>query len=372
MTERRVDITKMYAHVYFDLAGSGKLGIAVYSVASIPGFASKPGELVKEHYPEFSSGKELFLSTFDDQTRPTPEEIQSGKVFSLQEIEDKIPELSLRGKALADNADAELVLNLDDPDFWASALPADQRTHAVEVRDSTLQMLSDPARELQNALAERDMKKLKDAKQALELVFQRLYVVVSRIVNPSTGPKQYPKRRNPPTLLISGIHNVAYYPGFRGSPYMSEAPKLDSKSVHTHRDEPGKYWHEIIVNDISQAAGAPASAVQVEILDQISEILAQLFYKHIRKGSSSLDLRQQDFNQALLPVRDKATTLLSQIDESDLKEDFQKTATHFIGTWIDLYTGQMFKSLSELLAAKKSSMQELAKAAGVKSNDLII
>lgn len=368
MTDRRVDISKMYAHVYFDLAGAGKLGIAVYSVASIPGFASKPGELVKEHYPQSSSGKELFLSTFDEKTRPTAEEVQSGKVFRLQDIEDKIPELSLRGKALAENPDADIVLNVDDPDFWAAALPPNQRDHAIEVRDSALQILSDPARALHTALDEQDRDAIHDAQQALELAFQRLYVVVTRILNPSTGPKQFPKRKSPPTILVSGIHNVAYYPGYRGSPYMSEVPKLDNKSVHTHREEPGKYWHEIVIPNIHTSTGGhPASAIQVEVLDQISEVLAGLFYKQIRKASSSLDLRQQDFNQALIPVRDKAMTLLGQVDESDLKDT--TTAAHFIGTWIDLYTGQMFKSLAELLAAKKSSMQELAKAAGVKNND---
>jgi hypothetical protein len=367
MTDRRVDISKMYAHIYFDLASQGKLGVAVYSVASIPGFASKPGELVKEHYPEFTSGKELFLSTFDEKSKLSPEEVQAGKVFTLQEIEDKIPEISLRGKALADNPDADLVLNIDDPDFWASALPPNQRQHAIEARDATIQILSDPSRALHDALATNDQAKLIDAKQALHLAFQRLYVIVSRIWNPSTGSKQYPKRKNPPTILFSGIHNVAYYPGYRGSPYMSEVPKLDSKSIHTHREEPGKYWHEIVVDNIAQVAGHAPSTIQVEVLDQITEVLAQLFYKQIRKSANPLDLRQTDFNQALIPLRDKANTLLTQIDESDLKD--LTTASHFIGTWIDLYTGQIFKSLAQLLAAKKTSMQELAKAAGVKKHD---
>lgn len=377
--EYRVERSRMYAHIYFDLGTPGAaLGIAVYGVARIPGFAGEPSQLVKKYSPDTLSAHELFVNTLqkEDEQIISADEIQQGKLFSYTGLGDKIKNLELWGRAQAQDPNANIVVDIDDPTVWVPDYAEVPPEEKAEVGDrvrrkyiegllkgplttyvATIKALKDE--NLPTEQRERIATAYQEARSGVESAMQSLYIVISRILNPEEGPKAYPKKVAPPTLLVSKKFNLAYYPGFRGSPYMSKQPRRDpttapSKSSYKHKDEPGKYWHQLLISNVdSHLEPHTTESVRVEVLDQITEVLARQFYQVIsRSPTPSMELKIADFNEAVVPVTNKANELLAKIDESDIREGYKK-ASRYISTWIDLQTGEIFDTLPELLAAKQ-------------------
>ena len=150
-----MDKRKMYAHVYFDIPGNS-LGIAIYSLAKIPGFSGKLDPQLKDltgHGKAYS----LFLDTLGS-GRISQEELQQGRIFQYNQLEEQVKKLELLGKLIAKDKEAQVVIDLDDLNFWFEAklgelsssqrdlirkkLPQDQKDSlASQCREETLSEL---------------------------------------------------------------------------------------------------------------------------------------------------------------------------------------------------------------------------------------
>lgn len=345
-----VDRRKMYAHIYFDL-DQNQLGLAVYAIGKLPGFS---GALSDDLKNETGSSKayDLFLKTLEKENI-TKEELQLGKAFSLSDIEDKLNRLDILGKLHAKDPQAQVVVDIDDPMFWAqfkiSQLPKDKQAQYKSYSDDQKRELGEQIKKTESGALLENI----SSPEQLQEAMQKIYVSVARSINPNLGPKEYASSKSsPPTFLVSKEHNFAYYPGFRGAQYMSKIPKaLDYVHPQQEKDTSMK-WYEIILPDTKQFTGGRSlGQIRVEHLDYISENLSQLFFKGLA-GSGERDLSIEDFKRSLVPVKSKSKELLLKFSEQETKLSNLKIGSSRIGSWIDLFSGKIYDSEQELLSAK--------------------
>lgn len=350
-----VDRRKMYAHVYFDL-GANTLGLAVYSIGKIPGFSGALSEDLKQG-TQTGKAYDLFLKTLGKENF-TKEELQLGKRFNYHEIEEKLKKLDTLGKLHAEDPDANVVVDLDDPLVWFNSrmnlLPEEKQKKAQGLLE---QKKIEIGQRIRAQELEQDMAEAMTPEDQEEIL-QRVYPTLARGLNPKSGPKDFPGKKSvPPTFMVSKQFDVAYYPGFRGAQYMTKTPK-SLEYVHPQQTEDNKSkWHHVLITDTKQFMdGKPLSAFEVEPLDYASEVLARLFfYKLSEAGEKSLAI--MDFNRAVEPVTTKAKSMLKQISET--KDE--KVASNMIGTWIDLYNGKTYKSEMSLIVSKANQVSEQEK-----------
>jgi len=346
-----VDRRKMYAHVYFDLSAN-TLGLAVYAIGKIPGFSGALSDELKQA-TQASKAYDLFLKTLGKEYF-TKEELQLGKRFNFHEIEDKLKKLDILGKLHAEDPDASVVVNLDDPLMWFNSrvnlLSEEKQARAKNMAENKKKEIG---KQIKAQEFDQDMANALTPEEQQE-VMQRVYPTLARGLNPKSGPKDFPGKKSvPPTFITSKEFDVAYYPGFKGAQYMTKTPK-SLEYVHPQQaEDASSKWHHILVPDTKPLMGGkPLSAFEVEPLDYASEVLARLFfYKLSEAGEKSLTI--MDFNKAIEPVTAKAKTMLKQISEP--KEE--KTASSTIGTWIDLHDGRTYDSEAQVIAAKTSQAQ---------------
>ena len=346
-----VDRRKMYAHVYFDLSAN-TLGLAVYAIGKIPGFSGALSDELKQA-TQASKAYDLFLKTLGKEYF-TKEELQLGKRFNFHEIEDKLKKLDILGKLHAEDPDASVVVNLDDPLMWFNSrvnlLSEEKQARAKNMAENKKKEIG---KQIKAQEFDQDIANALTPEEQQE-VMQRVYPTLARGLNPKSGPKDFPGKKSvPPTFITSKEFDVAYYPGFKGAQYMTKTPK-SLEYVHPQQaEDASSKWHHILVPDTKPLMGGkPLSAFEVEPLDYASEVLARLFfYKLSEAGEKSLTI--MDFNKAIEPVTAKAKTMLKQISEP--KEE--KTASSTIGTWIDLHDGRTYDSEAQVIAAKTSQAQ---------------
>jgi hypothetical protein len=355
-----VDRKKMYAHVYFDL-DKDQLGIAVYAIGKVPGFSSSLSEdLIKE--TGTSRARDLFLQTLEEKNI-SPEELQLGKAFTLDQMQDKLDRLNILGKIVAKDPQAQIVADIDDPMFWAqmdaNQLPKNKKAEYEKLSDQQKRSIGERLKNNATSalLTAETPEQLKEA-------MQKIYVSIARKVNPKLGPKEYASSKSsPPTFLISKEFNFAYYPGFRGAQYMSKVPSA-LQYVHPQHEkdkivENDLKWYNILIPDTKDfTEGRALDQIKIEKLDYISEDLAQLFFRNLA-GSGDKDLTIMDFNRSVEPVRSKAKRALSEISEQEASVPGLKIASTAIGTWIDLFTGKTYSSEQELLASKVELLKSL-------------
>lgn len=360
------DVQKMYAHIYFDIP-KNVLGIAVYSYGRIPGFSGKLSDELK-NATQTEKAFHLFQKTMGSDSI-SGDELQLGKLFSYEEIQDRLNKIDVLGKIIAEDKSAQVLINLDDPLFWLgnklNKFPEDKRALIEKLPEER-------KKEIGAKIKESEMGELlKDAKTPNEVqdALQKLYIVISRRLNTKRGPKEYAGTTTyspppPPTFLISKERDLAYYPGFRGAQYMRKIPE-SLKQVHplSEQDTAAK-WHNILVPDTKlHTNGKSLDSIQIEPLDYISEVLARLFFNNLPNEKK---LQVMDFNKAISPLIPKAKTLLEKV-ASDLEEKDIKTASSLVGTWIDLETGSTFKSEQQLLAAQRNVSEKLPLAARLRT-----
>lgn len=347
-----VDRRKMYAHVYFDLA-QDNLGLAVYAIGKIPGFSGKLlGDLASQ--AETSKAYDLFLKTLGKESI-SKQELQQGKIFNFSDMKDKLKALDYLGKAHAQDASAQVLVNLDDPMFWFNfklgELPTSEQKKLLIISDEEKKKLGEQVKESQLD----DLFSSINTEEELDSAFRKIYTTVSRSINPKSGPKDFPKSKkyptnSPPTFLYSEDYDVAFYPGFRGAQYMTKVPS-SLEYVHPQEAEQSEKWQTILVPDTKEYLSLPLNKVDVEFLDYTSEVLAKMFYHNLEQaGEKSLTI--MDFNKASSPVSSKAKDLLTKIGQQIISSDTTKTASSLIGKWIDLYTGKIYSSEQELLQDK--------------------
>lgn len=345
-----VDIRKMYAHVYFDVP-QDQLGIAVYALGRVPGFAGALDEQLEEVTGSKNAYK-LFLRTLGQDVEP--ETLRDGRFFTYENLEERLKTLDLLGKLIAKDKKAQVVVDLDDPVFWFNLrlknLPRQKRYAYEQLTDEEKSAIGEKiqAEEI-GRLTETD------SEDGLLENAQNLYNSVSRELHPTTGPKdfegsaKYPAP-TPPTFLTSKELNFVYYPGFRGAHNMAKVPKSDTV-VYPKKAPSEKKWMTIIIEDTKALMNFELRNAPVQELDRVSEVLARTFFAGTTGMSPETKL--MEFNKLVGPVRRKAAEMLIE-----LKRKYSKEASNMPGSWIDLATGQIFKSEEALLAAKDNQEEE--------------
>lgn len=360
--KKELDVRKMYAHIYFEVP-QNQLGIAVYAHGKIPGFSGVLDEDVQE-ITKSKAAYNLFINTLGPDNI-TKEELRDGRVFQYNQLEEKLKTLDLLGKLIAKDKSAQVTIDLDDPMFWYNVrtkdLPKQKKYMLEQLEDSEKLELGKKFRE------DSMLGKLLNAKdeEGLKSALQNTYNELARYIHPMHGPKDFPGTKKypaptPPTFLISKEYDFAYYPGYRGAHYMAKIPKKQ-EYVYPHGKgvSSEKKWATILVENTTQILGYPLSQVEVMELDRISEVLARVFY--YGTGKLGTDPKIMDFNKLVGPVRNKAVSMLVELKHSQAK------TAGLPGTWIDLGTGQTFKSEEQLLAARKDDDSRLPLAAKIKN-----
>jgi hypothetical protein len=350
-------IYRMYAHVYFQIA-SNQLSIAVYGLGKIPGFSGALDEELQETTKQ-KKAYDLFVNILGQDSQLSKEELQQGRIFNYNQLKEQLNTLNLLGKLIAKDTEAQVVIDLDDPNFW---LELEMRNISDAKREIISKLPIEKKNELGNKLKEKAMEKLlaSESSEDLHASLQKAYIAVSRGLYPQTGPKDFPGTKKypsptPPTFLVSKEYDFAYYPGFRGAHYMTKTPSSDLYVYPHEKDTPHEEkWMTDIIQDTTEYTNSVLASIDPKELDYITEVLARLFFKSLPETSKA------GFNRALIPVKNKAITMLSALaNEAELK-----TASSIIGTWIDLNTGLTYKSEQQLLAAAASDRpQERALAA---------
>lgn len=364
MPNWKVDKRKMYAHIYFDLP-QDSLGIAVYALGKVPGFAKKLDPELAEATGK-SRARDAFLQILgkDD---ITPDELQLGKTFKFEDIKDRLNQLELLGQQIAKDEDADISVNLDDPMFWFEAKFQDWTRSQQQVA----QQLPD-AQKIQIGTKHREDEMGKELGEAttaeeLEEALQRLYVYVSRKIHPSTGPKDFPGNKSypkptPPAFLASEEMNLVYYPGFRGAQWMGKAPEPGASRVYPMGKEEevpsDQKWQTILIPDCKAYTEVNLQQIDVRTLDQISEILAKMFFNNLPQTEMNI----MAFNQSVEPIKEKAKSILSRLGEQQ-KELI--VASMEVGTWIHLGTGKTYDNEEDLLSDLEEVQEELPLAASI-------
>lgn len=340
-------IYRMYAHVYFQIAAN-QLSIAVYGLGKIPGFSGALDSELQETTKQ-KKAYELFLNVLG-QGQLSKEELQQGRMFNYNQLKDQLNTLNLLGKLIAKDTEAQVVIDLDDPNFW---LELEMRKIPDAKRAIINKLSTEKKTELGNRLKEKGMEKLLSSESVEDLhsALQKAYISISRGLYPQTGPKDFPGTKKypsptPPTFLVSKAYDFAYYPGFRGAHYMTKVPSSDLYVYPHEKDTPSEQkWMMDVIQDTTEYTNRVLASIDIEELDYITEVLARTFFKSLSGTTKA------DFNRALIPVKSKAIEMLSAL----ASEAEQKTASSTIGTWIDLSTGQIYKTEQQLLAAVSPS-----------------
>lgn len=370
MAERRYNfnINKLYAHVYFDISGPGVMGIAVYALPKIPGFSGKPSELLNKYMPGFKNANELFLTMMEQEgVRFNPGILHSGKVFLYpelgSEVQSKLSKFQAAGALQAEDKSAQVVVNLDSPELWARvgnkkfASEEEKMAHGGQIKQQVVDTsLEQPLREYVDALKEylQDKSNLQlreryeEKYDHLENVMTKLYIAVSGITNPKYRTKSYSGKSQPPTILFSDKYKVAYYPGYRGAQYLTQKINPKSQQFYAHPQEAaeGKLWFDILIQNVDEIVEKPLFTINTSSLDYITELCAREFFKDLKKSE---ELAFSDFQRSGEICKQKGLELLEGL--KDEKSSPLKTSSKTIDSWIDLETGELYKSLGELLSA---------------------
>jgi hypothetical protein len=366
----------MYANVYLD-PKQYKLGIAVYAYGKVPGFSrmvKSPEEqeaiglALEETFGvkdvDTSKAFNIFRNLALDDNKPMKDvELQRGNLFSYEKFKDKLETLGAFGKYFQNKAGVSV--DLDDPMMWFNL----EKANATSSEAAILDELSPEAKTAKGErLRQQNLKSLENPNntpEQLEEALRRLYILISRARHFGTGPKDYSTSNpdlsppSPPTFLVSKEFDFVFYPGYRGGISMTRLP-TDKKMIHPiskpsegEKDsESEKKWASTLVPDIREYLQAtlenPSGKLIME-LDYITEATAQTFYNSI----NVLEPSRAAFEKALIPTKAKAISLLSKLNS--IFSSKTKVASSTIETWIDLTTGQMFKSEEQLLASLRSS-----------------
>ena len=281
-----MDKRKMYAHVYFDIPGNS-LGIAIYSLAKIPGFSGKLDPQLKDltgHGKAYS----LFLDTLGS-GRISQEELQQGRIFQYNQLEEQVKKLELLGKLIAKDKEAQVVIDLDDLNFWFEAKLGELSSSQRDLIRKKLPQ--DQKDSLASQFREETLSELKSVSNVEELydAMQKMYISVSRSISPQTGPKDFKEkskypRPSPPTFLTSKEYNILYYPGFRGAHHMRQIPQSDALVYPKGSSE--QKWMQTLITNTAEYTGMPLSNIKIEELDYITEVLAKMFFFHLSDRES--------------------------------------------------------------------------------------
>ena len=361
----KADRRKMYAHVYFDLS-QDSCGVAVYSIGKVPGFSKKLSPELQDATGK-TKARDAFLKILG-KGEITPEQLQLGKVFKFEDMQERLHQLDLLGKLIAGDTTADIVVDLDDPMFWFEAAiqnwPRAKQNIAHGLSDEQKIQLGNTVREQE---LERELKEAETAEDLADAL-QRLYIYVSRKVHPTAGPMDFPGSKKypaptPPAFLVSEELNFAYYPGFRGAQWMRKIPKEHTKEVYPMGGEDDvptqEKWQTTIIPDCKEFTEMPLQMIDVKALDYVSEVLARMFFYNLPRG----DMSAMAFNQSVEPMREKAKAMLSKIGDQ-YRESV--TAGMEVGTWIHLGTGKTYDTEEDLLADNPDAEAELPLAASVK------
>jgi hypothetical protein len=369
----------MYANVYID-PKSHKLGIAVYAYGKIPGFSRmvrspEEQEAIRFALEETFGAKDVDTSkafnifhnlALDDSDKPMKGvELQRGNIFSYEKFKDRLDILGGFGEYFQNKV--SIFADLDDPMMWFGLELANTSSRSEAAILEELPQQEKIARG--EKIRQQHLKSLvhSDNTTQFEEALRRLYILISRSRHFGVGPKDYSTSNpahsppSPPTFLISKEMDFVFYPGFRGGISMTRLP-TDKKMIFPI-SKPGvdptteKKWASILVPDIRAylqdiSLEKPSSSLIME-LDYVTEATAQTFYNSITVPEPSYAA----FEKALIPTRAKAVALLERL-EKVLSTHRKIASSGMIETWIDLSTGQIFKSEEQLLASMRSSSQE--------------
>lgn len=366
---------RMYANIYID-PKSHKLGIAVYAYGKIPGFSrivKSPEEQVAIRLAleetlgvkdvDTSKAFNIFHNlALDDNNKPmSGAELQRGNVFRYEEFKDKLD--ILRGFGEYFQNKTSIFADLDDPMMWfgLELANASSRSEAAILNELPQQEKIAKGEKMRQhhlqSLRNRD-----NTPAQSEEALRRLYILISRARHFEVGPKDYsPSKPAPPTFLVSKELGFVFYPGYRGGISMTRLPT--DKNMVFPKTKPDsdptteKKWASTLIPDIRAYIQEvflekPSSSLVME-LDYITEATAQTFYNSITVPEPSYAA----FEKALVPTRVKAISLLERL-EKVLSAHRKVASSGMIETWIDLSTGQIFKSEEQLLSSMHSNSKE--------------
>lgn len=396
----------LYAHIFFDQANGkifDRMPIVIYKNPQAPIFNKvlSPEQLdviemdqisVNQQGVESSTkikGQELIKNIFSEPDGTTyfedgeeyhntkviltPEELKSGGILMLTKermttIVERMKELGeleiARSKPKTSNRPtAQVVIDIDDPSIWLdyeksreqkNFKPSDPSSYATKAKEKNFPLAS----------IYQDIKDKKIGKSELQNILEELYTKVARTTNPAFGQQQqsnYAARSLPPSLLYSKALGVIYYPGQAGAPNLAQKYSPESshvfqpKNVSNHK--PNKKWASILVSDVKRFG-----EIELSKLDLICRKTAKHFWAQILNISPTSENNASDvhFDSSSKSSGNFAEKLLEQVGEKtpplSQMASLSKQASDGPGVWINLETGVIYKTESELLAAPGPEM----------------